>query len=106
MSAQAGSGLRGEEFKDMTIKLEIELLPPYREKADSGKHSLELEEALTLRQLARHLSRQWKERLNFALIDDKKLLTAEFMVNGRHASLEQVTEDGDRITVIPYIGGG
>ncbi len=88
-------------------KLTIKLLPPYAKKGEPDKHTLRLEARSTdLRQLARHLSLEWKDRLGFALIDDKGCLTAEFTVNGRHAPLDRVLNDGDEITVIPYICGG
>ncbi|NLC10860.1 MAG: MoaD/ThiS family protein, partial [Firmicutes bacterium] len=41
------------------------------------------------------------------LVDEQKgYLTAEFIVNGKHAKLEQKLNSGDEITVVPYISGG
>ncbi len=89
------------------MKLNIKLMPPYRKKGEPFEHTLQLNgESIDLRQLAFYLNREWRERFNYPLIDAKNLLTAEFMVNGRHASLEHVLKDGDRVTVIPYICGG
>ena len=89
------------------MKLTIKLLPPYRKKGEPDCHDLQLDDqAIDLQQLAVYLSREWKNKFGYALIDDKNLLTAEFMVNGRHASLDTVLEDDDQVTVIPYICGG
>jgi molybdopterin converting factor small subunit len=89
------------------VRLAIKLLPPYKQPGEQGDYSLELSgEALNLQQLAAHLSRAWRERLAFALVDDKGLLTCEFMVNGRHTPPDTPLADGDTITLIPYICGG
>ena len=89
------------------MKLTIKLLPPYRKKGEPDEHPILIEEQpVDLQQLAVHLSRKWKDRLGYALIDDKKLLTAEFLINGKHVPLETVLEEGDQITIIPYICGG
>lgn len=89
------------------MKLSIKLMPPYHKKGDPDELLLELDSnSVDLQQLAGHLSRQWKESFGFALIDDRGLLTAEFMVNGKHASLKNILADGDKVTIIPYICGG
>lgn len=89
------------------MELTIKLLPPYRKKGEPGEELLQIDDqALDLQNLAVYLSREWKNKLAYPLIDQHDLLTAEFMVNGRHATLETILADGDRITVIPYLGGG
>ncbi len=89
------------------MKLEIKLLSPYTRSGRTEEHVLELEaRSISLRDLAVHLSREWADRLKHSLIDDDKLVNAEFAVNDRIVSLEHRVEDGDRITVIPYVGGG
>lgn len=89
------------------IKLTIKLLPPYRRKNEPGELVLQLEDhAIDLQQLAEYLSREWKDKFGYDLIDQKKLLTAEFLVNGKHAPLGTSLKDGDQVTVIPYICGG
>jgi molybdopterin converting factor small subunit len=89
------------------MKLTIKLLPPYRKNGAPGEELLQIEDqAIDLQGLAAYLSREWKDKLGYALIDQHDLLTAEFMVNGRHAPLKTVLSDGDRVTVIPYLGGG
>ena len=93
--------------KELTMKLKIKLMPPYCKKGDPDEHVLHIkEESIDLQQLAGYLSREWDHTLNFALFDDSEMLTAEFMVNGRHASLDTVIKEGDLVTVIPYICGG
>jgi len=89
------------------MNLTIKLLPPYRKKGEPGEHALQLDDQqITLQQLALYLSREWKDKVAYDLIDGKNLLTAEFLVNGKHAPLETILIDGDRVTVIPYICGG
>ncbi len=89
------------------MKLKIKLLPPYYRKGDPDERVFHLEdESSDLQQLARHLAEEWRGNFNYPLIDDNELLTAEFMVNGRHASLDTVLKEGDLVTVVPYICGG
>ncbi|MGM0653125.1 MAG: MoaD/ThiS family protein [Bacillota bacterium] len=89
------------------MKLTIKLMPPYKKKGEQAEYPLELKaEKLDLQQLAYYLSREWKERFDFELIDSNQLLTAEFMVNGKHSDLAHVVRDGDKVTVVPYICGG
>ncbi len=89
------------------MKLTIKLLPPYRKKGDPDQQVLHLDmHSINLEQLSWYLAKNWGDKLNYSLLDDNKLLTAEFMVNGKSASLERVVQDGDRVTVVPYICGG
>jgi molybdopterin converting factor small subunit len=89
------------------MKLTIKLLPPYSKRGEPGEHTLQLKgESIDLQQLAWYLSREWKDKFDYPLIDAKKLLTAEFMVNGKHATLDTVLKDEDMVTIIPYICGG
>ena len=89
------------------MKMTIKLMPPYKKKGDPEEHSLELKaEKIDLQQLAFYLSREWKDKFDFDLIDENQLLTAEFMVNGKHSDLTHVVKDGDKVTVVPYICGG
>ncbi len=89
------------------MKLTIKLLPPYRKKGEPGEHALQLDDQqITLQKLALYLSREWKDKFGYPLIDGKNLLTAEFLINGKHAPLERTLNDGDLVTVIPYICGG
>ncbi len=89
------------------MKLTIKLMPPYKKKGDHAEHILELRsERIELQQLAHYLSKEWKDRFDFELIDSNQLLTAEFMVNGKHSDLTHTVEDGDKVTVVPYICGG
>jgi len=80
-------------------------MPPYV-KGGSKEKMLNIKDALTLRQLAEHISREWKDQLNFELVDQQGYLTAEFIVNGRYFSSAHLVDDGDEVTIIPYIGGG
>ena len=89
------------------MNLTIKLLPPYRKKGEPDELTLQLDDRpIDLQQLALYLSREWQVKFAYALIDGKNLLTAEFLVNGKHAPLETILKDGDRVTVIPYICGG
>ncbi len=89
------------------MKLELKLLPPYTKSGRPEDHILELDaESIKLQDLAFYLSREWEDRLNHSLIDDEKLVNAEFAVNDQLISLEHRVKDGDRITVLPYVGGG
>ena len=82
-------------------------MPPYIKKGDQDQFSLQLDlQSIDLQQLAQYLSREWKEKLAYEIIDSNKILTAEFMVNGKHANLDTVLKDGDSVTLIPYICGG
>lgn len=63
-------------------------------------------ETISLGEFAKHLSIAWKDLLHYPLFDKKGLLTAEFMVNGKHCSLDHQLKDGDRVSIIPYICGG
>ncbi|MBM4236829.1 MAG: MoaD/ThiS family protein [Firmicutes bacterium] len=85
----------------------VKLMPPYRKKGDPGEHPLTLaSEELNIEQLAGYLSANHRELFGYTLIDERGLLTAEFIVNGKHVALDQQLKDGDIVTVIPYICGG
>ncbi len=86
-------------------QVKIKLMPPYV-KAGTGEYILAITEALTLRRLAEQISREWKDRLAFELLDQQGYLTAEFIINGRHSPSDCLVDDGDTVTIIPYIGGG
>ena len=89
------------------MKLEIKLLPPYTKSGRPEDHTLEMDvSSISLRDLAFFLSREWEDRLNYSLFHDEKLVSAEFAVNDRLVSLDHQVKDGDRITVLPYVGGG
>jgi len=89
------------------MNLTIKILPPYVKKGELDEYMLQLKEQnVDLQQLAWHLSREWKDKLNYVLIDDKNRLTAEFIVNGSHASLDLLLKEGDHVTIVPYICGG
>lgn len=93
--------------KQMIMKLTIKLQPPYCKKGYSDERIIRLNvESIDLQELARHLAREWKDTFNYALFDDKKLLTAEFIVNGKHVLPDRTVKDGDQVTIIPYICGG
>ncbi len=82
-------------------------MPPYRKKGAPTEMPLELEEvSINLKELAHYLSREWQDKFDFPLIDKSDIISAEFMVNGKHQSLTYQVADGDEITIIPYIGGG
>ena len=89
------------------MKLEIKLLPPYTRSGRPEEHTLELGgQSIKLQDLAFYLSKQWADRLNYNLINDKKLVNAEFAVNDKLVSLDHRVKDGDQVTVLPYVGGG
>ncbi len=89
------------------MKLTIKLLPPYIKKGQTDQFVLQLKaDSVDLQELARHLSSEWRERFNYALFDDHNQLTAEFMVNGKSASLDTALKDSDQVTILPYIFGG
>jgi len=89
------------------MKIKIKLLPPYLKKDHSGEYIVVLQDhSINLQQLARYFSREWKDTLNYALVDDDKLANAEFMVNGKHVFPDYELSDGDEVTVFPYVGGG
>jgi molybdopterin converting factor small subunit len=89
------------------MNIKIRLMPPYRKKNDPGEHLLNLRKEITnLEELARYLSAEQRDLFGYALIDARGVLTAEFMVNGKNAALETILNEGDLVTVIPYICGG
>ena len=90
------------------MQLTIKLLPPYRQAGDKGELPLELQQReLTVQQLSEYLHQKWGDKLAYPLFDTiKGYHTAEYIVNGKHASLEQVLKNGDEVTVVPYISGG
>lgn len=89
------------------MQITVKLLPPFSKTGETGEFPLELPgECFGLRALAEHLTRERPELLAFELVDRQGALTAEFMVNGKHASVKYAPSDGDVITIIPYICGG
>jgi molybdopterin converting factor small subunit len=95
------------QIETLFMKLAIRLLPPYSKKNEKNEHFLELPaEAISLGEFAGHLSVALKDLLQYPLFDKKGLLTAEFMVNGKHQALDYQLKDGDRVSIIPYICGG
>jgi molybdopterin converting factor small subunit len=89
------------------MKITIKLFPPYRKKGDSEEHLLLLkQQSISLENLSLHLAKKWPDRFDYPLIDERGLLTAEFMVNGKHVSLSHKVADNDKVSIIPYICGG
>jgi len=89
------------------MKLYLKLFPPYTNSGRPEDHELELEaESIKLQDLAFYLSREWEDKLNYSLINDEKLVNAEFAVNDKLVSLDHQVSDGDRIAILPYVGGG
>ena len=89
------------------MNLTIKLYPPYCKKGEPDQFTLELKQhTITLEQLSFHLSRKWKNRFDYPLIDERQVLTAEFMVNGKHEALDFTLSDKDEVSVIPYLCGG
>ena len=85
----------------------IKLLPPYCKKGENDLFTIRFDkEQVSLKELAVHLSIELKDMLGFDLIDKNSLLTAEFSVNGKAATTDQVLNNGDQVTIIPYICGG
>jgi molybdopterin converting factor small subunit len=91
----------------MIMKIYIKLMPPYRIKGDPGEFLVELDvDRLNLEDLANYLTANHQDLFGYALIDDRGLLTAEFIVNGRSVSLTDFLKEDDIVTVVPYICGG
>ncbi len=89
------------------MKLTIKLFPPYRKKGESVEQQLLLkQQSISLENLSLHLAKKWPDRFDYPLIDERGLLTAEFMVNGKHVSLSHKVGDNDNVSIIPYICGG
>jgi len=89
------------------MNIKIKFMPPYIKKGEQDQFNLQLDvRSIDLQQLAQYLSREWKDKLAYEIIDSNKILTAEFMVNGKHASVDTMLKDGDSVTLIPYICGG
>ncbi len=91
------------------MQLTVKLLPPYCKPGAQGELRLELpadRDRWDLRQLAEYLSRERADLIAYPLMDKKGILTAEFMVNGKHAPVDRLLEPDDAVTVIPYICGG
>ncbi len=89
------------------MKIIIKLMPPYRKKGEQGEYPIDLDaERPNLEQLADYLSTNHRDLFGYSLVDDRGLLTAEFIVNGRSASLTDPVSEGDIVTVVPYICGG
>lgn len=88
-------------------EVKITLLPPFKKKGHSGKFTFKIPEGgMTLRQLANCLSQDRPDVLGFKLSDPQGNLHAQFIVNGRSASPEQLVADADVITIFKRIGGG
>ena len=89
------------------MKITIKLFPPYRKKGESEEQQLLLkQQSISLENLSLYLAKKWPDRFDYPLIDERGCLTAEFMVNGKHASLDHVVSDKDAVSIIPYICGG
>ncbi|MDW7739747.1 MAG: hypothetical protein SCJ97_06790 [Bacillota bacterium] len=89
------------------MKIIVKLMPPYRKKGDQGVYPFELDvEQLNLEDLAGYLNTKHRELFGYALLDERGLLTAEFIVNSRSVSITDNLKEGDIVTVVPYICGG
>ncbi len=89
------------------MKLTIKLLPPYTKSGQPEDHIFQLEaQSVKLDDLARLISKEWQDVLQYSLIDDKKMVNAEFAVNNSLVRLDYKVKDGDQVTVLPYVGGG
>ena len=89
------------------MRITLKLLPPYRKTGESGEFSLTLpEEVGSLKDLVSYLSMEKADILAFELVDRQGVLTAEFLVNGKHEPVEYIPIEGDLIAVIPYNCGG
>lgn len=82
-------------------------MPPYCKKGAPDEQKIDLaDQPVSLRELADRLNSEWEDILDYPLVDSRGQLTAEFTVNGNSASPDRLVQDGDRVTVIPYICGG
>jgi molybdopterin converting factor small subunit len=89
------------------MKITIKLFPPYRKKGEPDEQQLLLKhQSINLENLSLYLAQEWPDRFDYPLIDERGCLTAEFMVNGKHASLSHTVNDKDTVAIIPYICGG
>lgn len=89
------------------MQISVKLYPPYRKKGSSGELKLSLNKlTLTLGELAFCLEHNFKGELDFPLFDQHHLLTAEFMVNGKHRPLDFILSGSEEVLVIPYLCGG
>lgn len=89
------------------MTLIIKLMPPYCKKGAPDEQKIDLaDQPVSLRELADRLNSEWEDILDYPLVDSRGQLTAEFTVNGNSASPDRLVQDGDRVTVIPYICGG
>ena len=76
----------------MSIEVDVTLFPPLRENRFS-RSIVSLSEAATVRNLLDTLS-----------IDDLEI--ESIYVNGKEAGFDQRLKAGDRVTFLPFIGGG
>ena len=76
----------------MSIEVDVTLFPPLRENRFS-RSAVSLTEAATVRGLLDTLS-----------IDDQEI--ESIYVNGKEAGFDQRLKTGDRVTFLPFIGGG
>ncbi len=81
-------------------KIRIRVMP------GSIERTLGIEETLTLQQLAEKINREWKDVLVLDLVDRQGYLNVEFIVNGSYTRPDYRINDGDVITIIPFIAGG
>ncbi len=91
------------------MELTVKLLPPYRKPGTQDEFHLVLptdRDRWDLQQLAEYLTRERADLIAYPLVDKKGTLTAEFMVNDKHAPVDRLLEPDDAVTVIPYICGG
>lgn len=72
----------------------------------SGEYALDISRGTTLKELAAYLQENWMIRLAYTLFDQQGNLTAEFMLNGKPASGGDPVNDGDSVTVYPFLAGG
>ncbi len=85
----------------------INLAPPFKKDKETSNFTVELpEDNMTLKDLALHINNTCSSSLQVNLLDEKGLLSASFMVNGKHAPPKQVVNEGDVIVIYKRIGGG
>lgn len=94
------------------MKVTVKFFTTLREIAGKGEEEIEFKSKITVQELLNHLSKKYGQQFQDYIYDEKgkKRSYLQFLINGRSITilqgLETKLKEGDKVAIIPPVGGG
>lgn len=94
------------------MKVTVKFFTNLRELTDKGQEEMELPRVITVEELLKHLSKKYGQQFTEYVYDERGNVRSylQFLINGRSITTLQGFEtrlkEGDRVAIIPPVGGG